>query len=97
MGKKQHIGARLRPGKDDDIKKAIDSLPVYYDESDIVREALRQFLFSHEGRQPLILGSQIFKLENKSVTITKDEMEMNSTVEIIEEDDLDAKLDDFLK
>lgn len=59
--RKQHVIARLRPVKDDDIKSAMSKLPIYYDEADIVRESLRQFLFGHHGREPRLLGSQVFK------------------------------------
>lgn len=97
MGK-QHVIARLRPIKDDDIRLAMSKLPVYYDEADIVREALRQFLFSHTGREPIIKGVQIFK----ETSIHEQDKQEGVTIADVdidrfeEEDDLDAKLNDFL-
>lgn len=90
MGKKVII-ARLRPVKDDDLRIALGKLPPYYDESDIVREALRQFLFSHEGRQPVLMGSQVVR--NVQVEDTTDiRLERND-----EEIDLEGNLDNFIK
>lgn len=88
MGKRI-VSARLRDKKDDDIRKALSALPVYYDESDIVREALRQFLFSHKGRKPEILGSQI-ELDMPD--------ELAKELELIDssEESLDKSLDEFI-
>ncbi|WP_440109932.1 hypothetical protein [Paenibacillus sp. QZ-Y1] len=97
MGK-QHVIARLRPVKDDDIRLAMSKLPVYYDEADIVREALRQFLFSHTGREPIIKGVQVFK-ETATHKSDKREGVVMEDVDISrfeDEDDLDTKLNDFL-
>ncbi|WP_146259799.1 hypothetical protein [Paenibacillus silvae] len=100
MGK-QHVIARLRPVKDDDIRSAMSKLPVYYDEADIVREALRQFLFSHLGREPMIKGNQVImesrindftEAENSDKSV--DLVSNQSTVD--ESDDLDEKLNKFL-
>ncbi|MBT2760007.1 hypothetical protein [Paenibacillus sp. ISL-20] len=89
MGKKVVI-ARLRPGKDDDIRKALKELPPYYDESDILREALRQFLFGHEGRPPTLIGSQVYSSQQpKEDDITLEKIEFDS--------DLDENLDGFIK
>ncbi|MFI2856962.1 hypothetical protein ACH6EH_07450 [Paenibacillus sp. JSM ZJ436] len=90
MGKKVII-ARLRPNKDDDLRKALNNLPPYYDESDIVREALRQFLFSHEGRQPSFIGSQVYR--NTPVEGVEDIALERSD----EEFDLESNLDSFIK
>jgi len=90
---KQHVIARLRPVKDDDIRLAMSKLPVYYDEADIVREALRQFLFSHTGREPIIKGVQIF---NETSTHEQNKQEDVDIDRFEEEDDLDAKLNGFL-
>ncbi|MCM3257135.1 hypothetical protein M3664_04970 [Paenibacillus lautus] len=90
MGKKVVI-ARLRENKDDDLRDALDNMPPYYDESDIVREALRQFFFGHEGRQPVLMGSQV----NSKVVV-------EDAVDIVlersdEEFDLEGNLDNFIK
>ncbi|MFS0855321.1 hypothetical protein [Paenibacillus taichungensis] len=97
MGK-QHVIARLRPLKDDDIRLAMDKLPIYYDEADIVREALRQLLFGHTGREPMIKGVQLFsettitELDKQDQVIMEDVTLNNAE----ENDDLDAKLNEFL-
>lgn len=88
------VSARLRPKKDDDLRKALEHLPPYYDESDVVREALRQFLFSHKGRKPLIMGSQV--LEDSSTT-SMDEAAVSNAFEVEEVEDLDEKLDEFIR
>ncbi|PIH59001.1 hypothetical protein [Paenibacillus sp. LK1] len=97
MGK-QHVIARLRPLKDDDIRLAMDKLPIYYDEADIVREALRQLLFGHTGREPMIKGVQLFsettitELDKQDQVIMED-VSLDNTED---NDDLDAKLNEFL-
>lgn len=97
MGK-QHVIARLRPVKDDDIRAAMSKLPVYYDEADIVREALRQFLFTHKGRMPLIKGNQVFNEDEVNDHNNKEEsnVETLDIDEFEDSDELDAKLNDFL-
>ncbi|KAF6630682.1 hypothetical protein ACWA2B_09920 [Paenibacillus sp. CMM36] len=90
MGKKL-VSARLRNGKDDDLKIALSKLPIYYDESDIVREALRQFLFGHKGRKPEILGSKV--VIDDELVVNKEELE---EVDFISQSDLDKSLDDFI-
>ncbi|MEC4565554.1 hypothetical protein L8C07_06310 [Paenibacillus sp. CMAA1739] len=90
MGKKV-ISARLRDGKDEDLKEALKKLPVYYDESDIVREALRQFLFGHKGRKPEILGSKV--LIEEEIDTNRVELE---EVDCISQLDLDKSLDEFI-
>ncbi|WP_029517898.1 hypothetical protein [Paenibacillus polymyxa] len=72
-------------------KKALSKLPVYYDESDIVREALRQFLFGHKGRKPEILGSKV--AIDDELVVNKEELE---EVDFISQSDLDKSLDDFI-
>ena len=54
------VRARLRKGKDDDLKRAFSKIPDHYDQSYIVREALRQFFFSSDGRVPLFTTEQLF-------------------------------------
>ncbi|QWU14193.1 hypothetical protein SAMN04487895_101483 [Paenibacillus sophorae] len=39
------VKARLRKGKDEDIKEGMMNLPPHYDHSDVVRDALRLLLF----------------------------------------------------
>lgn len=97
MGK-QHVIARLRPLKDDDIRLAMDKLPIYYDEADIVREALRQLLFGHTGREPMIKGVQLFTETTITELGKQDQviMEDVSLNNAEENDDLDAKLNEFL-
>ncbi|MGM1044715.1 MAG: hypothetical protein ACQEXX_01075 [Bacillota bacterium] len=87
------VSARLRPKKDDDLRKALDNLPPYYDESDVVREALRQFLFSHKGRKPLIMGSQVF--DESSITDEEDSIVVEQVVNE-SDNDLDNNLDSFI-
>lgn len=100
MGK-QHVIARLRPNKDDDIRMALSKLPVYYDEADIVREALRQFLFSHTGREPLIKDAQVFKATpinelDKQNSLIIDDIENMNLDDSDDAEELDKKLDNFL-
>lgn len=99
MGVKVVI-ARLRPKKDDDIRNALSKLPSYYDESDIIREALRQFLFGHKGRTPQLQGSQI-EIKNNEYQLNgipeneKFVLEKVSSEE--EDDDLEEALDKLIK
>ncbi|OMD76906.1 hypothetical protein [Paenibacillus odorifer] len=101
MGK-NIVSARLRPNKDDDIRKALGKIPVYYDESDIVREALRQFLFSHRGRTPQLLGSQVYKEDDDVDKLEKveDKKEGNIVLEVVETsvdiEELESNLDLFI-
>jgi hypothetical protein len=91
------VMARLRPKKDEDIKKALSNLPPYYDESDILREALRQFLFGHKGRIPQLLGSQVFVEEkNSNVAVTIDQKVQLEQIETDDEDELEAALNKFI-
>lgn len=39
------IQCRLRTGKDDDLRQAIEKLPASQDKSDLVRDALRLYFF----------------------------------------------------
>lgn len=94
MGSKL-ISARLRPKKDDDIKIALSKLPAYYDESDIVREALRQFLFSHKGRAPQLLGSQVYE-ESATGIDDEDTITLEKVDSIDGELDLEANLNKFI-
>ena len=45
------LKARLRKGKDDDIKEGLLSLPVYYDHSDFIRDAVRLMLFGEINKK----------------------------------------------
>lgn len=94
MGSKL-ISARLRPKKDDDIKTALGKLPAYYDESDIVREALRQFLFSHKGRAPQLLGSQVYE-DSERIVEVNEEVVLEKLNPIDDELDLEANLNKFI-
>lgn len=95
--------ARLRNLKDDDLREAMENSPIYYDESDIVREALRQFFFGHTGREPLFRGEQLlYKIEsNTSALPQPNETELESAHELeiveIDDDDLESNLDKFIK
>jgi Arc/MetJ-type ribon-helix-helix transcriptional regulator len=91
--------ARLRPKKDDDIRQALSELPSYYDESDVIREALRQFLFSHKGRIPLLLASRIENENNDKLVdeSSRDEKMVLERVLDEEDDDLEAALDNLIK
>lgn len=93
MGKKVVI-ARLRPGKDDDIRQALKEIPSYFDESDILRAALRQFLFGHREVQPLLVGNQDVTTQHRHVEYDEDIPLIRSKED---DDDLDGKLDDFIK
>lgn len=63
----EYARAKLRKNKDDDLKQAFSKIPNSYDQSDIVREALRQFFFTCEGREPLFSPKQLFN----SLTVVK--------------------------
>lgn len=91
--------ARLRPKKDDDIRLALSRLPSHYDESDVIREALRQFLFSHKGRIPQLFGRQP-ETENNDINPLNKNPEKEIHLERVmdeEDDDLEAALDNFIK
>ncbi|MBX4152319.1 hypothetical protein [Paenibacillus lautus] len=93
MGKKVII-ARLRPGKDDDIRQALQELPPYHDESDILRAALRQFLFGHREIQPLLVRNQDSSTHDMQTEYSED---FSLSQIKTDNDDLDEKLDDFIK
>lgn len=59
------IECRLRPGKDDDLIKYWDALPVWNDKSDIVRAALRQY-FTH-GKADIPLADNLTDIVLKAV------------------------------
>lgn len=42
------IQCRLRAGKDDDLRQAIDGLPLNQDKSDLIRGALRLYFFGNK-------------------------------------------------
>lgn len=42
------INFRLRDGKDDDLKQALNSLPSYVDRTEIIRKALRDYFFNNQ-------------------------------------------------
>lgn len=93
--------ARLRNKKDDDLREAISKSPIYYDESDIVREALRQFYFGHTGREPLFKGEQLFIPNNKSIELPQErEIDVDPVGELervnSDDDDLESNLDKFI-
>ncbi|WP_145413491.1 hypothetical protein [Paenibacillus xylanexedens] len=88
--------ARLRKKKDDDLKLALSNSPIYYDESDIIREALRQFYFGHTGREPLFRGDQLLYTINNETADVDDEPEdiQLDKVELNDvDDDLESNLD----
>ena len=86
------LRARLRKHKDKDLQEAMSKIPIYYDQSDIIREALRQFLFGHQGREPQLLGSEIMKDIGK---VEEEELVELEEIELTDED-LEAKLDEFI-
>lgn len=98
--------ARLRKGKDNDLINAFRKVPSHYDQSYIVREALRQFFFAAEGRVHLFTPQQLFNEESivqpqhrsyvKDVELDFDNTELK--LEKIEEDDinLDKAIDSLL-
>ncbi len=90
------VMARLRKKKDDDLKLALSNSPIYYDESDIIREALRQFYFGHTGREPLFRGDQLLYTINNETADVDDEPEdiQLDKVELNDvDDDLESNLD----
>lgn len=98
--------AKLRKNKDDDLKQAFSKIPNSYDQSDIVREALRQFFFTIEGRVPLFTPEQLFNsstiVKPQHRSYIKDvELKVNTAtiqLEKIEEEevDLDKAIDSIL-
>lgn len=90
MGKRVVI-ARLRPKKDDDIREALNLLPDYIDESDVVRAALRMLLLGQKWN----LGP--FEMSKQQTPIRVEEevirIEVNS---IDDEDELESNLDNFI-
>lgn len=78
------IQARLRPKRDDDLKKAFMELPEHMDKADIIREAMRQYFF----------GGVV---KTNKVNIIDPTYDDESTISINKvdgsDDDLDAKLD----
>lgn len=45
------VSFKLRPGRDDDIAQALARIPTYFDRSDVLRDALRQY-YNLEGTRP---------------------------------------------
>lgn len=88
MGKRAVI-ARLRPKKDDDIKRALEQLPRYIDESDIVRAALRKFLFGQDSN--ITLGKIDLKAQSD------EQMIIEPTPLEDDDDELEANIDKFIK
>lgn len=90
MGKRVVI-ARLRPKKDDDIRDALNLLPSYIDESDVVRAALRMLLLGQKWNlSPLELPNQQTSTRVEDV-VTKIEAD-----DIDDEDELESNLDNFI-
>lgn len=99
------VRARLRKGKDDDLKYAFSKIPDNYDQSYIVREALRQFFFSSDGRVPLFTTEQLFnegaiiKPQHRA-HISNIELELTTSniqlTKIDDEIDLDKAIDSLL-
>lgn len=98
--------AKLRKNKDDDLKHAFSNIPNSYDQSDIVREALRQFFFTCEGRVPLFTPEQLFnsitsvKPQHRSHIRENDLVFEGTTIQLekVEDDevDLDKAIDSIL-
>lgn len=86
------VKARLRKGKDDDIKEGLKNLPPYYDHSDFVRDALRLLLFggnvsSSISGKPVLnnLNSDedaTFSLEDKEISDEEIELKLNGLLGI---------------
>jgi len=94
---KKIVRARIRDIKDADLREALAKIPIYYDESDIVREALRQFLFGHKGRKPQILAEDIIDesilMSERTNELEDDEDEVVLEKVDISDEELEAKLD----
>ncbi|WP_211747901.1 hypothetical protein [Paenibacillus sp. Marseille-Q4541] len=97
--------AKLRKGKDEDLKQAFSKIPNHYDQSYIVREALRQFFFTREGRTPLFYAEQLYETQTSIMPQHKAhvrdvELEIKPShikLEKVEEDiDLDKAIDSLL-
>lgn len=97
---KKIVRARIRDKKDADLREALAKIPIYYDESDIIREALRQFLFGHKGRKPQILAEDIIDemlvMNEKKFELEEDEEEFVLVETDISDEELESKLDDQL-
>lgn len=63
------VKARLRKGKDDDIREGMKNLPPYYDHSDFVRDAIR-------------LKLQSINPNSNNTKCSKDVNEENDTTEL---------------
>lgn len=97
--------AKLRKGKDEDIKFAFSRVPNHYDQSYIVREALRQFFFTCEGRVPLFTPDELFNKERVVMPQHRSHRgaELKPNMEIVQleridedEVDLDKAIDSIL-
>lgn len=82
------IKARLRKGKDDDIKEGLENLPAYYDRSDFIRDAVRLMLFGKAERTN-------YKEEYLSDIGADDNLELKRAE--IPEDELEFNLDQILR
>lgn len=96
------VRARIRDMKDADLREALAKIPIYYDESDIIREALRQFLFGHKGRKPQIVAEDILDetivMNQKKIELEDDDGNEDDEEVVLEEvdisdEELEAKLD----
>ncbi|GFN32396.1 hypothetical protein [Paenibacillus xylaniclasticus] len=77
------VQARLRKGKDDDLREAFDNLPKFMDSADIVRAALRMYFgldgtikVKYEIPSKVERGTQV-KPILKKVEISDEELENN--------------------
>ncbi|MCQ2010521.1 hypothetical protein NOM01_10890 [Sporolactobacillus sp. STSJ-5] len=84
------IQCRLRSGKDDDLRDAIDKLPASKDKSDVLRDALRLYFFDGHKNEDKIMPP------SAAVTIDKKEEPVQLQKVQEPEDSLSGKLDDLL-
>lgn len=78
------IQCRIRIGKDDDLRDAIDKLPASRDKSDVLRDALRLYFFGGHQNPPANV-EEVKKEEPVQLEKTKEP-----------DDFLSGKLDDLL-
>jgi hypothetical protein len=65
------LRVRLRPGKDDDIGKALQNLSGSEDKSDVVRAALRYYLLGRENERTNLRALSKENLDEVELTKTK--------------------------
>jgi hypothetical protein len=98
------LQARIRPGKDDDLAKELGNLPPSFDDSDLIRIALRAYLLGQNQaaastyQQPISKPDpEVPQRTSPVATIGKLDTEgLDLETKEVNDDDLEANIDKYL-